>query len=73
MTSSKGHVGRLVGKDRDSYLPETFSFKLGPLLLFLSLVLPFIKLQNISPVNHLTSCLLFIEVDKGAMSIPVFC
>ena len=43
---------------------ETFSVKLGHLLLFLSLVLPFIKLQNISPVYHLTSCLLFIEVDK---------
>ena len=45
---------------------ETFSVKLGHLLLFLSLVIPFLKLQNNSPVNHMTSCLLFIEVDKGA-------
>ena len=44
---------------------ETFSVKHCHLLLFLSLVLPFIKLQNNSPVYHLTSCLLFIEVDKG--------
>ena len=44
---------------------ETFSVKLGHLLLFLSLVLPFSKLQNNSHVYHLTSCLLFIEVDKG--------
>ena len=44
---------------------ETFSVKLGHLLLFLSLVFPFIRLQNNSPIYHLTSCLLFIEVDKG--------
>ena len=44
---------------------ETFSVKLGHLLLFLSLVFPFIRLQNYSPIYHLTSCLLFIEVDKG--------
>ena len=44
---------------------ETFSVKLGHLLLFFSLVLLFIKLQNNSPVYHLTNCLLFIEVDKG--------
>ena len=37
--------------------------KLGHLLLFLSLVLPFIKLQNNSPVYPLTGCLLLIEVD----------
>ena len=45
---------------------ETFSVKLGHLLLFLSLVLLFIRLQNNSPVYHLKSCLLFTEVDKGA-------
>ena len=45
---------------------ETFSVKIGHLLLFLSLVFPFIRLQNNSPIYHLTSCLLFIEVDKGA-------
>ena len=44
---------------------ETFSVKLGHLLFFLSLVFPFIRLQNNSPIYHLTSCLLFIEVDKG--------
>ena len=49
-----------------SLLLEMFSVKLGHLLLFLSLVLPFIKLQNDCPIYHLTSCLLFIEVDKGA-------
>ena len=43
---------------------ETFSVKLGHLLLFLSLVLRFINLQNNSPVFHRTICLLFIEVDK---------
>ena len=46
------------------YLYETFSVKLGHLLLFSSLVFPFIRLQNNSPIYHLTSCLLFIEVDK---------
>ena len=45
---------------------ETFSVKLGHLLLFLSVVLPFIKLQTNSPVYPLTSCLLLTEVDKGA-------
>ena len=44
---------------------ETFSVKLGHLLLFSSHVLPFIKLQTDSPLYHLTSCLLFIAVDKG--------
>ena len=48
------------------YLLETFSVKLGHLLLFLSLVLPFTKLQNNSPGYHQTSCLLFTEVDKDA-------
>ena len=48
------------------YPEETFSVKLGHLLLFLSLELPFIKLQNNSPVYHLTICLLSIEGDKGA-------
>ena len=38
---------------------------LGHLLLFLSLVLPFTKLQNNSPAYLQTSCLLFTEVDKG--------
>ena len=48
------------------HIYETFSVKLGHSLLFLSLVLPFIKLQNNSPVYRLTKCLLFVEVDKGA-------
>ena len=48
------------------YIEETFSVKPGHLLLFLSLVFTFIKLQNNSPVYYLTSCLLFIEVDKDA-------
>ena len=48
------------------YVLETFLVKIGHLVLFLSLVLLLIRVQNNSPVNRLTSCLLFIEVDKGA-------
>ena len=51
---------------------EVFSVKLGQLLIFLSLVLPFIKLLNNGPVYTLTSCLLSTEVDKGTKTCMHF-